>query len=70
MIKRVEQIIRAFLWKGPTLNYGGAKVAWKDLACPTEEGGLGIRGIEEWNMAAMSKHIWRLCQPSITSSWA
>ena len=30
---RVEQIMR-FLWKGMDQCRGGAKVAWKDVACP------------------------------------
>ena len=61
--------MRSFLWKGPELGKGGAKVAWVDLACPLEEGGLGIKRIEEWNLASMDLHIWRICQHNPTSSW-
>ena len=70
IITQVEQIIRRFLWKGPQLSTGGAKVAWADLTFPLDEGGLGIKRLHTWNVAAMGKHIWNLCHPQTTSSWA
>ena len=66
----MEQIIRRFLWKGTSLAKGGAKVAWKDLTFPLEEGGLGIKSLDTWNVAAMGKHLWNLCVPSSSSRWA
>ena len=39
IINRVEQLMRDFLWKGSDQSSGGAKVAWKDVACPLKEGG-------------------------------
>ena len=57
-IMRIEQVMRAFLWKGPGLQHGGAKVAWKDLACPKVEGGVGIRKLEEWNKTCVAKYLW------------
>ena len=70
IINQVEQIIRRFLWKGPTLAKGGAKVAWDDVTYPLEEGGLGIRRLHTWNVASMGTHLWSLCIPSPTSGWA
>ena len=47
VIRQVEQILRRFLWKGPNLEQGGAKVAWEDIACPLKEGGLGIKKLHD-----------------------
>ena len=69
-VKEVEQLMRRFLWKGSSLNSGGAKVAWEDITLPQEEGGLGIKKLQEWNIAAMGTHLWQLCHVSPTSSWA
>jgi hypothetical protein len=30
------------------------------LCLPKEEGGLGIKKLEEWNRATMMRHIWNL----------
>ena len=70
VIRKVEQILRQFLWIGPQLGTRGTKVAWEDLSLPTKEGGLGIKKLDEWNIAVMSKHLWNLCHPMATSSWA
>ena len=67
VIKQVEQILRRFLWKGPNLEKGGAKVAWEDLSLPLDEGGIGIKKLHDWNIAAMGKHLWKLIQPAATS---
>lgn len=39
VIDRVTSLCRRFLWDG-----GKPLVAWRDLALPKEEGGLGTRG--------------------------
>ncbi|XP_039169168.1 uncharacterized protein LOC120293559 [Eucalyptus grandis] len=54
------QLIRQFLWRGPELGRGGAKVSWDDVCLPEAEGGLGIRRLHECNKAAMLKYIWIL----------
>ena len=70
IINKVEQVMRDFLWKGQEQGHGGAKVAWNKVAKPITEGGLGIKGLLEWNKAAISKLIWKILQPRTTSSWA
>lgn len=69
--RRIESFLAAFLWKGTSLSHSGAKVAWASLCYPLKEGGLGIKRIQDWNRAAILKHIWRLLtdQSSIWSSW-
>ena len=44
-------------------------MAWEEVTLPLEEGGLGIKKLHEWNVAAMGKHLWQLCLASPTSSW-
>lgn len=68
--KKIEQVMRSFLWKGDDLSKGGAKVAWDSLCLPYKEGGLGFRDVEAWNRAAMVKHIWHLCTDSDHSIWS
>ncbi|KAL2230718.1 UNVERIFIED_CONTAM: hypothetical protein Sindi_1666200 [Sesamum indicum] len=41
VINEIEKRLRAFLWKGTT-NSGYAKVAWKDICRPKEEGGISV----------------------------
>ena len=65
-----EQVIRDFLWKGHVQGHGGAKVAWRNVAKPLSEGGLGIKRLSEWNTAAITKLMWQLLQPRTTSVWA
>nr|GEX46447.1 hypothetical protein [Tanacetum cinerariifolium] len=50
----IEQLMRAFLWKGR------AKVAWEVLCLPREEGGLGVQRLDLFNKALMVSHIWKL----------
>lgn len=57
---KIERILRQFLWKGPKLGRGDAKVSWEDVCLPKVEGGLGIRSLRECNKAAMLKYIWIL----------
>ena len=60
VLDRVEQIMRAFLWKGVDLKTTGAKIAWKDVCRPKQEGGLGIKCLKVWNAALMLRHLWIL----------
>lgn len=59
-MKEIEQICSAFLWTGPDLRTSGAKVAWKEICTPKNEGGLGIRALKEINLVYGLKLIWRL----------
>ncbi|GJR14466.1 RNA-directed DNA polymerase, eukaryota, reverse transcriptase zinc-binding domain protein [Tanacetum coccineum] len=40
------------------MKKGKAKVAWEAICLPQREGGLGIRRIEDFNIALISTHIW------------
>ena len=68
---KIEQIFNLFLWSGKDVNARRAKVGWKFLSRPKEEGGLGLRRIKDWNDAAIMKHIWNLFykKGSILVAW-
>ncbi|XP_024014527.1 uncharacterized protein LOC112088476 [Eutrema salsugineum] len=67
-IQEIDKLCSAFLWSGPSLNPRKAKVAWKDVCLPKEEGGLGLRSIEEANKVCCLKLIWKLIS-SKNSLW-
>ena len=42
------------------MKRGKAKVSWDDVCLPKIEGGLGIRKLDNFNVALMSTHVWKL----------
>lgn len=61
----------AFLWSGSPNQTHKAKVAWEDLCCPKEEGGLGIRKLRDPATVFAMSLIWRLFSnaSSLWVSW-
>ena len=68
---KIEQIFSRFLWSGKDVNTQRAKVGWKSLCFPKEEGGLRLHRVKDWNDAAFMKHIWNLFskKDSIWVAW-
>lgn len=64
----IESMCSAFLWSGSPTQTHKAKVSWKDLCCPKDEGGLEIRKLRESARVFALKLIWRLFTQS-TSLW-
>ncbi|KAL0433839.1 UNVERIFIED_CONTAM: putative ribonuclease H protein [Sesamum latifolium] len=60
--------MRKFLWHGGG-DTGIAKVAWAEVCKPIEEGGQGIRSLEQLNKALLSRHFWAVVQRDTTSIW-
>ena len=58
VLKEVDEILRRFIWTGTEMKKHGAKVAWSEVCCPKNEGGLGIKCIVTWNKACMMRHLW------------
>lgn len=48
-IEEIDKLCSALLWSGQVLNPRKTKVAWKDVCISKNEGGLGLRSIEEAN---------------------
>lgn len=70
--KKIEKVLCSFLFQGDDVRKGGAKVAWGSLCLPKKEGGLWFKGVDAWNRAAMTKHIWHILSDqdqSILTSW-
>ncbi|KAK4391599.1 hypothetical protein Sango_1937700 [Sesamum angolense] len=55
VIEKIHRLCRAFLW-----NSKRAPVAWEDICHPKEEGGLGIRHIQSWNVALLARVLWNI----------
>uniref|UniRef100_A0A803LIZ8 POT1A/B-like OB fold domain-containing protein n=1 Tax=Chenopodium quinoa TaxID=63459 RepID=A0A803LIZ8_CHEQI len=60
VLKDVEQACINFLWHGSDLKQSPNLVAWKEVCKSKKEGGLNIRDIHSWNIAAMGKHVWAI----------
>ncbi|XP_074273963.1 uncharacterized protein LOC141597407 isoform X1 [Silene latifolia] len=58
VIKRIESMCKGFLWHGNEQNEGPALVSWDSICQPIKQGGLGIRKLHEWNIAALGKYVW------------
>lgn len=63
-LKDIESLCSAFLWSGPDLKTTKAKISWKDICFPKEEGGLGLRPLKDLNRVYGLKLIWRLTAES------
>ncbi|GJX83736.1 reverse transcriptase zinc-binding domain-containing protein [Tanacetum coccineum] len=42
------------------MKHGNAKVSWEDVCLCKQEGGHGIRRLENFNVALMSTHVWKI----------
>lgn len=69
VLKRIQSMLAKFLWGGRLDGQYHYKVAWDDCCFTTDEGGLGVRNLFEWNQAAIFFQIWRLSKPNPTSIW-
>ncbi|GKD40935.1 RNA-directed DNA polymerase, eukaryota, reverse transcriptase zinc-binding domain protein, partial [Tanacetum coccineum] len=56
--KSLSYVGRGFLWCNGELTRGKAKIAWKDVCMPKEQGGFGIKPLEIWDgNQALAKNI-------------
>ncbi|KAM6576991.1 hypothetical protein CsatB_028828 [Cannabis sativa] len=60
IIKDIEQICRAYLWRGHHTTTGPGLIAWESVCQPKAAGGIGLKKIAEWNMAALTKYVWAI----------
>lgn len=70
-LAEIDSLSSKFLWKGKTDGQGSAKIAWDSVTKPKSEGGLGLKNLSAWNIAAALKLIWLLSfkPDSIWSAW-
>uniref|UniRef100_A0A803NJ67 Uncharacterized protein n=1 Tax=Cannabis sativa TaxID=3483 RepID=A0A803NJ67_CANSA len=74
VIRQLESICKAFLWKGQAFATGPGLIVWESLSQSKAAGGLGFRKIQEWNQAAMGNvylkdHEWWSYKVPTQSSW-
>lgn len=71
VITEIDSVCVKFLWKGDITATVSAKILWEGCCYAKEEGGLGLRNLEAWNMACALKMIWFIffVKHSIWSSW-
>nr|GEX32627.1 reverse transcriptase domain, reverse transcriptase zinc-binding domain protein [Tanacetum cinerariifolium] len=56
----IEKLMRDFLWNFGVFKRGKSLINWKSVCKMKVEGGLGIKSLDSWNIALMSKHIWNV----------
>nr|KAJ0215658.1 hypothetical protein LSAT_V11C300101270 [Lactuca sativa] len=56
----IEKIMRNFLWSSGDSRKGVAKVSWNEICRPKKNGVLGLRNLNEWNIALLSCRIWKI----------
>lgn len=71
VLKQLQSMFTHFLWSASSSAHKQVKVSWKDCALPKAEGGLGIRDLCEWNLAAFLHHLCRIVRrdSSLWISW-
>ncbi|XP_056691943.1 uncharacterized protein [Spinacia oleracea] len=71
VLHTVESICRAFLWQGTYFSSKPGYVAWGRVCSAKKEGGLGIRNVQIWNIAALGKYVWAIAkkQDSLWVRW-
>ncbi|GJT49453.1 putative reverse transcriptase domain, reverse transcriptase zinc-binding domain protein [Tanacetum coccineum] len=59
--------MRGFLWCHGDMKRGKVKVSRESICMPKQEGGLGIRRLELFNIALMASHAWKIlmCKESL-----
>ncbi|CAL1372090.1 unnamed protein product [Linum trigynum] len=70
IIKEIESLCSQFLW-GELERKKRAKVAWKTVALPRVEGGMGFKDLHSWNKACLVRHFWGILamQETLWIAW-
>ncbi|CAB4278922.1 unnamed protein product [Prunus armeniaca] len=66
--KRLEKIMRNFLWEGVEEGRKDHLVNWEVVSLPKENGGLGIGNLRKRNEALLGKWLWRF-QNGFPAEW-
>ncbi|PNX85822.1 ribonuclease H, partial [Trifolium pratense] len=59
VLKNIERIQGTFLWGGGAEEKKLCWVKWDQICLPKEKGGLGVKNLELFNLALLSKWRWR-----------
>ncbi|GKD06361.1 RNA-directed DNA polymerase, eukaryota, reverse transcriptase zinc-binding domain protein [Tanacetum coccineum] len=66
VVKDINKIMKDFLWSQSDESKGKAKVAWKSVCKPKNQGGLGLKDLMMWNKALFIKHLWNIANKKDT----
>lgn len=58
--KEIETIHRDFFWGGSKVVRKFSWVSWNQICKDKSKRGLGVRGIEDFNLELLNKWKWRL----------
>ena len=68
ILARLKSIMASFLWSAKSGVKKRHWCSWNEISKPKEEGGLGIRKLEDVQKAFRIKQVWQLFQG--TSLWS
>ena len=60
VLKEINSVCRAYLWHDDANNTSPGNVGWPNVCIPKKNGGLGIRDLKVWNVAAVGKIAWHI----------
>ncbi|GKA52480.1 RNA-directed DNA polymerase, eukaryota, reverse transcriptase zinc-binding domain protein [Tanacetum coccineum] len=66
IIKDINKMLKWFLWNQGESANGKAKVAWKSICKPKDQGGLGLKNLQIWNQALLAKQVWNIASKNDT----
>ncbi|GKE79138.1 RNA-directed DNA polymerase, eukaryota, reverse transcriptase zinc-binding domain protein, partial [Tanacetum coccineum] len=62
VIHELDKLFKRFLWNSCKSAQGKARVAWKIVSRPKDQGGLGIKPLKKWNEVLLITHLWKIIE--------
>lgn len=71
VLHQINHICRSYLWHGVVDSNAPGNVNWEKVCRLKKEGGLGVRNLYYWNLAAVGKIAWHISskQDSLWVKW-
>ncbi|GKE35217.1 RNA-directed DNA polymerase, eukaryota, reverse transcriptase zinc-binding domain protein [Tanacetum coccineum] len=69
VINDLDKLFKRFLWNSGNSAQGKARVAWKMVCRPMDQGGLGIKPLKQWNEVMLIRQFWKIIENK-DSLWA